>query len=93
MVTWLWELKAPHKHFLEYRGGDTEVIGRNLTFKRLPRQAGDGAEIYKRETDISPLEVSNSHGTGGHCEGRQTSRGKEWGGVSLEGSSSWLYHI
>lgn len=43
MVTWLWELKAPHKHFLEYRGGDTEIIGRNLTFKRLPRQAGKSA--------------------------------------------------
>ena len=61
MVTWLWELKAPHKHFLAYKSGDADVIGRDLTFKRLSRQAGNGAEMYKRETDISPLEVSNSH--------------------------------
>lgn len=61
MVTWLWELKAPDKHFLDYKSGDTDVIGRDLTFKRLSRQAGNGVEIYKRETDISPLEVFNTH--------------------------------
>lgn len=91
MVTWLWELKAPHKHFLEYRGGDTDVIGRDLTFKRLPRQAGNGPEIYKRETNILPLEMSNSHCTRGVLFG--VFRGKELGVVSLEGSSSLLYHV